>query len=220
MGADELIEERPEVNHGLAEILGARLTAPMTNDDVAARAVVVHHRGVLDGEVVEPVFGILNRVTTRTHDIFDEPIRLIHGSTRVIDEPRLNRAPGLCILIRFVAAQRPQRKRLYTALALHQFALNLRRCFGRLQKAVVFRTETCSQSRCLPSPDEQPHDDCDQRRNDYDCEPHLRLLIHCCHLVHFGSQSNGSKRGAADCRDVQLRAWRGVCANGIDLNRW
>jgi hypothetical protein len=84
----------------------------------------------------------------------------------------------------------------YTALALHQFALNLRRCFGRLQKAVVFRTETCSQSRCLPSPDEQPHDDCDQRRNDYDCEPHLRLLIHGCHLVHFGSQSMWSKRGA------------------------
>ena len=86
MGADELIEERPEVNHGLAEILGARLTAPVTNDDFATRAVVVHHGGVLDREVVEPVFGILNGVTTRAHDIFDEPIRLIHGNTWVIDE--------------------------------------------------------------------------------------------------------------------------------------
>src|SRR4029450_12744061 len=99
MGADELIEERPEVNHGLAEILGARLTAPVTNDDVATRAVVVHHRGVLDGEGVEPMCGILNGVTTRTHDIFDEPIRLIYGSTWVIDEPPLNRAPGLCKLL-------------------------------------------------------------------------------------------------------------------------
>ena len=37
--------------------------------------------------------------------IFDEPIRLIHGSTRVIDESRLNRAPRLCELLRFFPAQ-------------------------------------------------------------------------------------------------------------------
>jgi ATP dependent DNA ligase-like protein len=187
MTTDQLIEERPEMNHRLAQILGARLATSVTDDNLARRAVVVDHGGMFDREIFETVFPILDRVTACAHDIFDEPIRLIHGSTRVIDEPRLNRAPRLCILIRFVAAQRPQRERLYTALALHQFALNLRRCFGRLQKAVVFRTETRSQSRSLPPPDEQPHDDCDQRRNDYDCEPHLRLLIHGCHLVHFDS---------------------------------
>jgi len=196
MGADQLIEERPEMNHGFAQILGACLAAAMTDDDLAAGAVVVQDRRVLDGEVLEPVGRILNRVATRTHDIFDESICLIHGSTWVIDESRLNRSPGLCILIRFVTGQRPQRERLHATLALHELALGFRRCLGRLQKAVVFRTETLSQDRCLASPDEQPHADCYQGRNDYDGEPYLRLLIHCCHLVHFGSNGCGSKRGA------------------------
>ena len=72
MGADQLIEERPEMNHGFAQILGACLAAAMTDDDLAAGAVVVQDRRVLDGEVLEPVGRILNRVATRTHDIFDE----------------------------------------------------------------------------------------------------------------------------------------------------
>jgi hypothetical protein len=93
MWADELIEERPEVHHGLAEILGARLAVSMTNHDLATRTVVVHDRGMLDGKIVEPVGGVLDGISTRTHDIFDEPICLIHGSTRVINETALNRAP-------------------------------------------------------------------------------------------------------------------------------
>ena len=178
MGADELIEERPEVNHGLAEILGARLTSPMTNDDVAARAVVVHDRGVLDGEVVESVCGIFDGVTTRTHDLFDEPICLIDGSTRVIDESRLNRAPGL--------RERSASSRLNDLSendctrrsSLEQFTLGFRRRLGRLQKAVVFRTETRSQRRRFPSPHEQPHRDRHQGRDDDDRESHLHLIIH------------------------------------------
>ena len=127
MGADELIEERPEVNHGLAEILGARLTAPMTNDNFAARSVVVQHSGVLDGEIVQPAIGILNRVTTCTHDFFDEAIRLIHGSPWVIDKSPLNRAPRLSKLVCFFLTQCPQRERLHASLPLQQLALGFRR---------------------------------------------------------------------------------------------
>ena len=93
MGADELIEERPEVNHCLAEILRARLAAAVTDDDFATRAVVVHHCSMFDREIIQTVSGILDRVAARTHHVFDQVIGLIHSSTRLIDESRLNRTP-------------------------------------------------------------------------------------------------------------------------------
>jgi hypothetical protein len=49
MGADELIEECAEVNHGIAQILGTRFAAAVPDDNLPGRTIVVEHRGMVDG---------------------------------------------------------------------------------------------------------------------------------------------------------------------------
>jgi hypothetical protein len=178
MGANKLIEQRPEVHHGLPKILRARLTATVTDDDIAAGAVVVHHGGVLNREIVEAVGRILDRIPARSHDVLNEPVCFVHGRARVINESRLNRTPARREPIDVFARKRSQRERLDSVLPLEQLTLDFRRRLGRLQKTVVLRTETRSQHSGLAPLHEQPHRDRHQGRDNDDREPHLHLVIH------------------------------------------
>jgi hypothetical protein len=75
------------VNHCRAEIFGACLAAFMPCDNLAAGSVVAHDRRVIDGQIIEPLRRVLDRIAAGTHRILDQPIGFNHGGARIVDEP-------------------------------------------------------------------------------------------------------------------------------------
>lgn len=94
-GVEEVLEERPVVDHCLAQVFGGCLTALLADRDVVRRSVVLNDVRMVYGDVGGALLEVTDGVATNLHQIRDEVVGFDHGAFRVIDELRLVGPPRL-----------------------------------------------------------------------------------------------------------------------------
>src|SRR5215218_128400 len=98
--AEELGEQRPEVDHRLAQILGARVARGGPGRDAVRGAVVLDHLRVIDRHVGGALLELVgDRVAALAHDLDDERVGLADGGGGLVDEPPLRGAPALDVAV-------------------------------------------------------------------------------------------------------------------------
>ena len=82
------------MDHGLAEVLGARAFLVVGQGNAVGCPVILHDVGVIDRYVGRTLLEVLHRLTALSHDVQDERVRLVDGLARSVHEPLLRGPPG------------------------------------------------------------------------------------------------------------------------------
>jgi hypothetical protein len=145
------------VDHRLPQILGRGAAARVILGDVAGSAVVHHYIRVIDGDVLDPLIEVSDRVTARVHHLADEPVRFCDGAFGIVDKARLN-APPLGPEPRGILwRQRSDVKAFHTFLPFLQLRFGFTDIADFANRALVLWTETAPQLfGLLPPHDEVP----------------------------------------------------------------
>ena len=126
--AEQLLEEGPEVDHGLAQVFGARLVADGAARDLVGRPVVLDHDRMLDGDVRGAAIEILrDGIATLAHHLADERVGLADRRRRLIDERALRPSPALGEALARLGLELADLELLMSLTPLAQLALGRRR---------------------------------------------------------------------------------------------
>jgi hypothetical protein len=85
------------VHHGFAKILCAGLAFAMTQNDVVSRAIVADGVGIVNGDIVGALIELAHGISECIHDVGDEPVGFIDGTSGIVDELLLDEGPLLNI---------------------------------------------------------------------------------------------------------------------------
>jgi len=101
-GFEQFVEQRAEVDHGQAEVLGGGLALGMAKHDYACGAVVLDERRVVDGYVGNLLLGLADGVSPGGQNGVDECVGLVDGVGGIVDEAALNGGPvfGVSLTVR------------------------------------------------------------------------------------------------------------------------
>src|SRR5919198_6197929 len=94
-GPEELLEHRPVVLHGRAEVLGGGPTVVRSHPDLVRRPVVGDDIRMVHGDVGGPPVEVLHRIAAGPHELGYEDVTLAHRFGRMVDEAGLDRPPLL-----------------------------------------------------------------------------------------------------------------------------
>jgi hypothetical protein len=162
----ELVKERPVVDHGLTHFFRAGVTLLVSQRECARGAVILNYHRMIDRQVVRTLIEIFKRVATRGHHLRDELIGVADGAIRVIDKAPLNAMPFAGKRIGLIASERAQVEPADALSALPQNGVSTCRADG-LNGSFVLGSKALAQvhalaaARVSPSskPEQQDHDD-------------------------------------------------------------
>src|SRR5215218_3005871 len=165
--AEELGEQRPEVDHRLAQILGARVARGGPGRDAVRGAVVLDHLRVIDRHVGGALLELVgDRVAALAHDLDDERVGLADGGGGLVDEPPLRGAPALDVAVARAGVELADLELLAALAALLQLGLGLAAVAAALlDGALVLGAEALLQLLGLPLAHQQDGSD---HRGDHD----------------------------------------------------
>src|SRR6266567_3227838 len=95
VGSRQLSEKRPVADHGLSQILGARLPSIGPRRYLAGSPVVIHHMGVVYGNIGHALLWGAHRISSRLHRFAHQMIRRRCRALRVVRKLRLDGLPRL-----------------------------------------------------------------------------------------------------------------------------
>src|SRR5690349_23556552 len=79
------------MDHRLAEIFGARLSATVPDRDVMRLVIMLDDDWVIDGDVARTLVEIADRIAARPHDLADQRVGECNGARRAADDPARTR---------------------------------------------------------------------------------------------------------------------------------
>ena len=171
VATQELVEERTEVDHRLAQVLGAGVALRGANGDAVRGAVVLDDHGMVDRHVCSALLEVLgDGVAALAHDLRDERVGLGHRGRRLIDEGPLRRGPALGVALARRGFQFADLELRASVATLGQFGLRFTAVPAIGEDASVFGTEILLQLLRSPAAHEQhgehDHDDHEDRHDD------------------------------------------------------
>src|ERR1044071_492882 len=135
--AEQIGEERSEVDHRLSQVFGGGASALVVAHDVARRAIVHDDVRMIDRDVGNTLLEIANGIATRVHDVADEAVCLDDRALRIVDEPRLHLTPRVREPPRIVRCERTDVEPFDALLPFeqHRFTLTIDRKSTRLNSS-------------------------------------------------------------------------------------
>jgi hypothetical protein len=150
---EQIVEQRPVVDHRLAKVLCRTATGPLLVRDPVCRAVVLDRRGVVHRQQLDLLGEPTRRVALLVHHHGEQGVRLAQRARRVVDELRLHCLPALRQLVAAQRRQRPDLQLLDAPGAIDQRALRDSRA-GLLDRSVILRPEAGPQLEAAFAPHE------------------------------------------------------------------
>ena len=87
---DQIVEQRPIMDHCLTQVFGARLTARMTYRNGMSGAIIGDDFAVINRQVGCTLFEIADRIAACFHHIAQQHIGMADGTVGIIDDLALN----------------------------------------------------------------------------------------------------------------------------------
>ena len=153
------------MKHRLSQFFDADIFTFMTNSDVVSDSIILNHRGVIDGNVSNPLFEVRDRIAANAHHFLNQDVGIRYRRLGLIDKPRLSVLPGVRKFSSLLVTKRFDVQFIDPLLSLPQDLLALSRVSFRSRCAVVFRTELRSQLLCPFFARVDPNANCN--RDDY-----------------------------------------------------
>jgi hypothetical protein len=119
------------------------------DDDFMPGPIVLHDLGVIDGDVGGALIEILHWVAASGHDSRDQPVRLVDGRIRIVDELKLDHVPGLLEPVSFIRKERTNLVSLDAFLELPEPVFGFEPAALFLNCPVILRAELALQSLAL-----------------------------------------------------------------------
>jgi len=146
-GSEQVIEQRPEVDHRLAKLFGAGLSATSTERDLLRRSIILDHVRVLDRYVSRPLFEIrVNRIASVAHHSLNQLVGLADSCYRLIHEVALRRSPLLQVAFASGRLQGPDLEPADSLAAIRQLLLGGLLIAALCHDAAVFWAELIPKS--------------------------------------------------------------------------
>jgi hypothetical protein len=158
---EQVIEQRPEVDHRLTQLLGTGLSVCRPDRDPVGRSIVLDYYRMVHGYVGGPLIEVVvDRVATVVHDSLHELIGLANRLYRLIDEVALSRGPLGQVPLAGGGIERPNLELTDSLTAIGQLLLGGALVTPLRHDAAVLRPELILQSprpllACSENPDDQ-----------------------------------------------------------------
>ena len=132
-GFEQFIEERPVVDHGLAQVFRGGPALGVAHYDVVRRAIVLDDGGITHRDVRRSLLEVGHGIAAVNHDAADQPVCRADGGRRVIDEAALHGGPLHRVGFAIYCREGAERKRFHALFAIGQI------CFGAAGVAVLLK---------------------------------------------------------------------------------
>src|ERR1700676_386530 len=136
--------------------------------------VIFYNQWMVHGDVRRALFKVTYRITAGGHHVAEQLVGLGYGTFGVVNELRLNLAPGRKVELPVAWRELPDCETLNTFLSLLEPGFPLPSPPAFLDSAGIFRSESCAQSFRSAFTNKKPNGDaCDQRHGNSDDDDHL-----------------------------------------------
>jgi hypothetical protein len=156
------------VNHGLAQVFRAGLTAIATLGDSMRGTIVFDHHRVIDRDVCCALGEVRGGISTRPHNFRDQAIRACHGPRGIIDELALHFTPTVAEADLIFRRERPNVQRLSMLFTEFQQPLTFAYVAFLPDYAVILGAELLTQTLAAPLSRKNVHEGSDDYGCDYD----------------------------------------------------
>src|ERR1700680_2496926 len=134
------------MNHGLAHLFGRGLAPIVPQRDLVRGAIVLHNQRMVHRNFRSALLEIAEWVTLRGHQLSEKPVGVPQGGLRIIDEPGLNRTPGVPETGRIFSPKWVNRETFDSFFKFLQFRFRAVAAAGFFDRPVVLGTKPGSQS--------------------------------------------------------------------------
>ncbi len=116
--ADQLLKERSEVNHGLAQVFGAGLAPRLKKSAFVSYTIIVENQWMIHRNICRTLFKITHWIATRGHHIAQQSVGVGYRASGAVNESRLDSAPGVDKTRPIAGSKRPDMQGLHSVRAL------------------------------------------------------------------------------------------------------
>jgi hypothetical protein len=157
---EEVIEQHPEVDHRLTQLLRTGLSVVSPDRDPVGRSIILDHHRMVYGYVGGPLIEVVvNRIAPVVHHALYQLMGLANRTYRLIDEVALSRRPLRQVALAGGGIERPDLKLTDSLTTIGQLLLGGALIAPLRDDAAVLRPEVILQSpRSLLTGNENPDD--------------------------------------------------------------
>jgi hypothetical protein len=134
---DQLLEERPVMNHCLAQLFGVGLPARLPERNLVSRPVVLQNQRMIHGDIRRALLKVADRIAPRGHYIAQQLVRFRYSPGGAVNEARLDPAPGVYKARTIAGCERTHMEGLDSLRAPFQFGFRARNVAAFLHGAGV-----------------------------------------------------------------------------------